>query len=169
MEKEVWNKASKDSVGLETFYNNNKSKYQWSERVDVVIASSAEEANMKKILKMMKKGESEEDIKTALNTTDKQNVIFTKGTYNIDNPILPSNFVAEKGVSQIYKHNEAFHVIDVKAVLPAGQKTLEEAKGNVINSYQAELETNWINELYNRFNVKVNEDVLETIKAKIGH
>ena len=169
MEKEVWNKASKDSVGLEEFYNKNKSKYQWSDRVDVVIASSAEESNMKKILKMMKKGASEDDIKKALNTKEKQNVIFTKGIYKTDNPILPSNFVAEKGVSKIYKHNEAFHVIDVKAILPAGQKTLEEAKGNVINSYQAEIETNWINDLYNRFKIEVNQDVLNTIKAKIGH
>ena len=169
MEKEVWNKASKDSVGLETYYNKNKSKYQWSDRVDVVMASSAEKSNMKKILKLMKKGKSEEAINKALNTSDKQNVIFTKGTYKIDDSILPEGFKVKKGVSDIYTHHDAFHVIDVKAVMPAGQKTLEEAKGNVINDYQSEIETNWINDLYNRFKIEVNEDVLKTIKAKIGH
>ena len=169
MEKEVWNKASKDSFGLETYYNKNKSKYQWSDRVDVVMASSAEKSNMKKILKLMKKGKSEEAINKALNTSDEQNVIFTKGTYKIDDPILPEGFKVKKGVSDIYTHHDAFHVIDVKAVMPAGQKTLEEAKGNVINDYQSEIETNWINDLYNRFKIEVNEDVLKTIKAKIGH
>ncbi len=169
MEKEVWNKASKDSVGLETYYNKNKSKYQWSDRVDVVMASSAEKSNMKKILKLMKKGKSEEAINKALNTSDKQNVIFTKGTYKIDDSILPEGFKVKKGVSDIYTHHDAFHVIDVKAVMPAGQKTLEEAKGNVINDYQTEIETNWINDLYNRFKIEVNEDVLKTIKTKIGH
>ena len=169
MEKEVWNKASKDSVGLETYYNKNKSKYQWSDRVDVVMASSAEKSNMKKILKLIKKGKSEEAINKALNTSDKQNVIFTKGTYKIDDSILPEGFKVKKGVSDIYTHHDAFHVIDVKAVMPAGQKTLEEAKGNVINDYQSEIETNWINDLYNRFKIEVNEDVLKTIKAKIGH
>lgn len=169
MEKEVWNKAAKDTVGLETYYNKNKSQYQWNDRVEVVIASSADASNMKKILKMMKKGKSEDDMKEALNTKDKQNVIFTKGTYRTDDPILPSKFVAKKGISKIYEHNEAFHVINVKAVLPAGQKTLEEAKGNVINSYQAEIETNWVNDLYKRFKIEVNEDVLNTIKAKIGN
>ncbi|WP_178988764.1 peptidylprolyl isomerase [Winogradskyella schleiferi] len=169
MEKEVWNKASKDSVGIEAYYNKNKSKYQWSDRVDVVMATSAEKSNMKKILKLMKKGKSEEDIKEALNTSDKQNVIFTKGTYKADNPILPSNFEAKKGISDIYEHHEAFHVIDVKAVLPAGQKTLEEAKGNVINDYQTELEANWISELYDRFEIEVNQDVLDTVKDTIGN
>ncbi|WP_179018949.1 peptidylprolyl isomerase [Winogradskyella forsetii] len=169
MEKEVWNKASKDTVGLETYYNKNKSKYQWSDRVDVVMATSAEKSNMKKILKLMKKGKSEEDIKEALNTSDEQNVIFTKGIYKVDNPILPSNFEAKKGISDIYEHHEAFHVIDVKAVLPAGQKSLEEAKGSVINDYQTEIEANWINELYDRFEIEVNQDVLEAVKAEIGN
>ncbi|WP_458626153.1 peptidylprolyl isomerase [Winogradskyella sp. PC D3.3] len=169
MEKEVWNKASKDSTGLETYYNSNKSKYQWGDRVDVVMASSANKSKMKKILKMMKKGKSEDEINKALNTKGKQNVIFTKGIYTVDDPILPSDFEAKKGISEIYKHNEAFHVINVIDVLPAEQKTLEEAKGNVINDYQTEIETNWINDLYNRFKIEVNQETLNSIKAKIGN
>ena len=167
MEKEVWNKASKDTLGLEAYYNKNKSKYLWEDRVEVVMASSANEKNMKKVLKMMKRGKSEEEINKALNIGDKQNVIFTKGTYKIDDPILPSNFKVKKGVSKAYKHNEAFHVIDVKSVLPAGIKTFEEAKGNVINDYQAEIEANWINNLHKRFKIEVNQEALDAIKTKI--
>ncbi|SDH35965.1 peptidyl-prolyl cis-trans isomerase SurA [Winogradskyella thalassocola] len=169
MENEVWNKASKDSTGIETYYSKNQSNYQWTERIEVIMASSADKSQMKKILKMMKKGESEDAIKNKLNTSDKQNVIFTKGTYTLDNPILPSNLEAKKGISEIYKHNEAFHVINVVEVLPAGQKTLEEAKGNVINDYQTEIETNWINELYNRFKIEVNQETLKAVKAEIGN
>ncbi len=169
MEKEVWNKASKDTVGLESYYKKHTSKYQWEDRVEVVMASSADQSNMKRILKMMKKGKSEEEITKALNTGEKQNVIFTKGTFNVDDSKLPANFVLKEGVSKIYNHNEAFHVIDVKAVLPAGNKTLQEAKGNVINDYQAELEANWINDLHERFNVEVNEETLKAIKVKIGN
>ncbi|WP_296383212.1 peptidylprolyl isomerase [Winogradskyella sp.] len=169
MEKEVWNKASKDTVGLDAYYNKYKSKYQWEDRVEVVMASSADKANMKTILKMMKKGKSEEEITEALNTEDKQNVIFTKGIFNTNDSKLPTNFEMKEGVSKAYKHNEAFHVIDVKAILPAGNKTLEEAKGNVINDYQTELEANWINGLHKRFKVEVDKDALKAIKAKIGN
>ena len=167
MEKEIWNKATKDSIGLEAYYTKNKSKYQWEERVEVVMASSADEANVQTALKMMKKGTSEEDIKKALNTEKKQNIIFTKGTYNADDNKLPVNFEVKQGVSEIYQHNEAFHVIDVNGILPAGPKTLKEAKGNVTNDFQMEIETNWINDLHKRFKVEVNKKALKSIKAKI--
>ncbi|MBO6880769.1 peptidylprolyl isomerase [Winogradskyella sp.] len=167
MEKEVWNKASKDSVGLEAYYNKNKSKYQWNERVEVVMVSSANEANAQKVLKMMKKGKSQVDINAELNTDSKKNIIFTKGTYDINDSKLPTSFELKEGVSKIYEHNDAFHVFDVKAVLPAGNKSLKEAKGNVINDYQEQLEANWIDGLYKRFSVEVNEDVLQNVKSKI--
>jgi peptidyl-prolyl cis-trans isomerase SurA len=131
------------------------------------MASSAEESYMKAVLKMMKSGKSEEEMTKALNTEGKQNVIFTKGTFDTSDGKLPTDFEIKKGVSRIYTHNEAFHVIDIKAVLPAGTKTLKEAKGNVINDYQAEIETNWLNALHERFKVEVNQEALNTIKAKI--
>ena len=169
MEKEVWNKASKDTIGLEAFYNKHKENYRWQERVDVVMASSADESVINKARKLMKRGKTQEEINKALNTSQKQNVIFTKGTFNTDNDKLPNDFQSKEGVSKIYRHNEAFHVIDVNAVLPARLKTLEEAKGNVINNYQEELETKWLSDLHERFKVKVNQDALKAVKAKIGN
>jgi peptidyl-prolyl cis-trans isomerase SurA len=137
--------------------------------VEVVMASSADESNMKSILKMMKRDKPEEENTIALNTEDKQNVIFTKGTFDTGDSKLPPDFEIKKGISKVYAHNEAFHVMDIKAVLPAGIKTLEEAKGNVINDYQAEIETNWLEALHERFKVEVNQDALKVIKAKIGN
>ncbi|BAO74276.1 peptidylprolyl isomerase [Winogradskyella sp. PG-2] len=169
MEKEVWNKASKDTTGLEAYYDKHKSNYQWQDRVDVVIASSADKSNMKKILKMMKKGNSEDEITKTLNTENKQNVIFTKGIFDAKDPKLPANFVMKNGVSKVYQHNEAFHVINVKSILPAGNKTLDEARGSVINDYQTEIEANWINDLQDRFSVEVNQKTLKAIKTKIGN
>ena len=167
MEKEVWNKASKDTLGLEAYYNRHTSNYRWNDRVEIVMASSAEASYMKAILKMMKSGKSEEDMTKALNTEGKQNVIFTKGTFDTSDDKLPTDLEIKKGVSKVYAHNEAFHVIDVKGVLPAGTKTLKEAKGNVINDYQAEIETNWLNALHERFKVEVNQEALNAIKAQI--
>lgn len=167
MEKEVWNRAAKDTIGLEAYYEKHKTKYQWSDRVNIVMASSADESVIKKVLKMMKKGKSEEDIKATLNTEFKQNVIFTNGVFNVGDAKLPSNFEMKQGVSDIYNHNESFHAIDVKEVLTAGVKTLEEAKGNVINDYQTQLEADWIDGLYKRFKVEVNNEALQAVKAKI--
>ncbi|MFP4846383.1 peptidylprolyl isomerase [Winogradskyella sp. PE311] len=168
MEKEVWNKASTDTIGLKKYYETNKSKYVWGDRVNVTIASSGDNGNAKRILKMMKKGKSEELIKSELNQEKKQNVIFTKGLFNVNDSKLPVNFEVKKGLSKIYQHNEAFHVINIIDILPAGLKTLDEAKGNVINDYQAEIESNWMNELKARFKVVINESALKAIKKKIN-
>ncbi len=167
MEKEVWNKASKDTVGLENYYEKHKEKYKWNDRVEVVMVSSANEKIMGKALKMMKRNKSKEAIENALNTDVEKNVIFTKGTFALTDEKLPSDFEMKKGVSKIYQHNDAFHVIDVKKVLPSGIKTLEDAKGNVINDYQAELEAKWIADLHKRFKVEVNDKALEAVKIKI--
>lgn len=167
MEKEVWNKASKDSVGLEAYYEKNKSNYQWNNRVKLVMASSADKSTVQKAAKMMKRKKSEDEIEKSLNTESKKNIIFTNATYAVDDSKLPSNFKVKKGISKVYEHNDAYHIIDVLDILDAGVKTLEEAKGNVINDYQAEIESNWINDLHNRFTVEINEDVLKRVKAKI--
>lgn len=167
MEKEIWNKASKDSVGLEAYYQKHKAKYQWNDRVDVVIATSANEEYAREAMLMMKNKKSEEQIKQALDTNSKKNIIFTKGIFNVDDPKLPANLKLEQGVSEIYSHNDAFHAINILSVLPAGIKTLEEAKGNVINDYQTEIEANWIDGLYKRFKVEINENALEKVKTKI--
>jgi peptidyl-prolyl cis-trans isomerase SurA len=167
MEKEVWNKAAKDTVGLEAYYQKNKSKYQWQDRVDIVIATSANEKMMPTILKMLKRGKTQEEISQKLNSGKTQNIIFTKGIYNADDGKLPENFELKEGLSKIYSHNEAYHIIDVKEILPARIKTLEEAKGNVINDYQLQLEADWMNDLHERFSVEVNQKALKAVKEKI--
>jgi peptidyl-prolyl cis-trans isomerase SurA len=167
MEKEVWNKAAKDTVGLEAYYEKNKSKYQWQDRVDVVIATSANDKLMPTILKMLKRGKTQEEISQKLNSGKTQNVIFTKGIYKANDGKLPDDFELKEGLSKIYNHNEAYHIIDVKEILQARIKTLEEAKGNVINDYQMQLEADWMDNLRQRFSVEVNQKALNAVKAKI--
>ena len=167
MEKEVWNKASKDTVGLEQYYLKNTAKYQWDNRVEVVMVSTADKKVAAKALKMIKKGKSQEAIEAAYNTEAKKNVIFTKGIFDVTDSKLPSNLNLKEGVGEVYTHNDAYHVIDVVKVLPAGNKTLEEAKGNVINDYQAQIEDEWIKSLYNRFEIVVNKKALKKVKSKI--
>lgn len=168
MEKEIWNKASKDTLGLQDYYEKNKDNYQWEERLDFVMATTADAKKANKILKLMKKGKTNVEISEALNSDKKQNVIFTTAIYPSNDDRLPSDIEKEVGVSGVYDHNEAFHVIKINALLPAGPKTLKEAKGAVINDYQQQIESNWINGLYERFQIDVNKDVLEEVRATIN-
>jgi peptidyl-prolyl cis-trans isomerase SurA len=63
-------------------------------------------------------------------------------------------------VSGVIKDGNYYYVVRTVKVLPAGPKTLEEAKGRVINDYQQHLENTWVDDLKKEFTVKVNNDVL---------
>ncbi|WP_299399586.1 peptidylprolyl isomerase [uncultured Gelidibacter sp.] len=168
MEKEVWNAAAVDTLGLENYYNTHKDAYFWDDRLDVVIATSANEKDIKKVEKLLQKGKSLEVISKELNTDSEQKVIFTEGIKPIDYQGFPSDEVLKKGLSKVYFYNDAYHIIDVKAVLPKTNKTFKEAKGKVISDYQNVLEENWLNELNKRYNVSVNAEVLQKVKSQIN-
>lgn len=168
MEKEIWNKASKDSTGLKNYYDSNASKYQWEDRIETTIATSSSKEMASSVQKLIKEGKSQEDIKTILNKDNQQNVIFTSGSFEKSNPKLPTDLVFIEGVSEIYEHNDNFHVFNIISVLPASTKTLKEARGSVVNDYQNEIEKQWLKSLRDRFKVSVNTKVLKQLKSKLN-
>ncbi|WP_425077810.1 peptidylprolyl isomerase [Psychroserpens sp. S379A] len=167
MEKQVWNAASKDTVGLKTYYENHKSDYMWHDRVDAVMLSSAGEKMIKKAIKLLDKGKTVESIEAELNQKDTQNIMSTKGVFEKGNQVLPKDFEFKKGISKLYNHNDAYHVVVVNSVLPKSSKTLDEARGKVVSDYQNQIESDWINALNERYTVKVNDRVLKKVKKQI--
>nr|WP_321223311.1 peptidylprolyl isomerase [uncultured Psychroserpens sp.] len=167
MEKEVWNAAVKDTVGLEKFYKNSTSNYVWKDRVEAVILTSASQKTIESVQNKLKQDVSVEDILTNANKDNNLNVISTANTFEEGNQSLPQDFKFKKGVSKIYEHNDAYHVVLVHDFLPAKNKTLEEAKGKVISDYQNYIENNWVDALGKRFEVKVNDEVLKRVKEQI--
>ena len=55
---------------------------------------------------------------------------------------------------------DSFVVIDVRGFVPPTAKSLEEARGQVIASYQDHLEKQWVEELRSKYTVEINEEVL---------
>lgn len=168
MEQEVWNAASKDSVGLQDFYDKNKSNYVWKDRADAVMMSSASKENIEKVKQQLEQGVAIEDILSNLNSKGSSNVLSTSKIFEKGDDVLPVDFQFIKGTSKIYQHHEAFHVIQVKDVLPSATKTLDEAKGNVVSDYQNHIEENWVKGLNERYDVKINNKVLKRVKKQIS-
>lgn len=167
LEKEIWNKASKDSVGLENYYNKNKTNYTWKERAELLMATSNDKAILNDVATKMKAKVSQDSMNTHFNTDTKQNVIFTKGIYETTDDTLPENLEVKTGVSKIYNHNNTYHVINILNVQPPTTKTLEEARGNVINDYQQQLERNWVDQLKKRYKVTINKSALKSLKRAL--
>jgi peptidyl-prolyl cis-trans isomerase SurA len=167
MEKEVWNAAVQDSTGLKNYYEAHKSDYIWKDRVDVILATTAKEADANKVKEMMMQGMSDEDISKTLNSDAEQKVIFTKGLMETDHQSLPQDLELHKGISKIYQYNDAFHVMMINEVMPRANKSFDEAKGKVISDYQNSIEDNWLKSLNNRYKVEINSKTLKKVNNQI--
>ncbi|MCK0114766.1 peptidylprolyl isomerase [Gelidibacter sp. F63206] len=167
MEKEVWNAAASDTIGLQKYYTKHKDNYFWEDRVDVVIASGAKENDIKAVARLLRRGQSPDDISKEMNTDNELKVMFTAGIRLSNDPSLPQDGILRTGVSRVYRHNEAYHVVKVNALLPKTNKTFDEAKGKIISDYQNTLEANWLEALNERYDVEVNADILQKVKSEI--
>lgn len=167
METTIWNAAKTDSTAIEEFYESNKANYVKPKRLDAIVASSTKQKTLKKVSKLLSENIALDQIKSLVNSNNKVDVIFTSGIMDAEHQALPESFDFKKGISEIHKHNDAFVVVNVKDVLPQEQKTLEEAKGTVISDYQNYKEENWLKDLRGKYNVEVNQDVLEKVKSQL--
>lgn len=82
---------------------------------------------------------------------------------------MPDNFEIKLGVSSVYHDagDSFYKVIDVKGIKEPTNKTLEEARGSVVNDYQQELEKNWLDNLRNGHQIKVSKKVFKKVKKAI--
>lgn len=167
MEKEIWDKAKQDSLGLKNYYDANKTKYQWKKRGDVLIASSTKEDVVKQARKMIKSGLTAEAIKEKFNKNGIVDIMIKQEFFEEGSENFPKGLELKEGLSDVYKDKEHYFVNNVLKVLPAGNKTLDEARGRVINDYQQYLEDNWVSELKKEFKVSVNQDVFTRLKTEM--
>lgn len=134
-----------------------------------MIASAGTKEIAERVKNLIGSGKTVNNIKTILNTDEKQNIIFTSGLFEKYNPKLPEDLEFKKGTSMVYEHNQGFQVYDIKDVLPSGFKTLKEARGTVVNDYQNQIEEQWLEGLRRKYRVDVNNKVLKRIKSKLNN
>ena len=108
-----------------------------------------------------------EDIKNLVNTNGDVQVLFTAEIMDSSHQALPDDFEFKKGISQIYKHHDAFVIVEVKDVLPKRLKSFEEAKGQVISDYQVVKENKWLDALRTKYKIEVNQESLSKVKSQI--
>ena len=167
MEKEIWNKSKTDTVGLQKYYDLNKSKYSWKERFDVDILSSTDAKVIEAAQKMLNKGKSIEAIKAKFNKDDKVAIMVKSGLFEKSYDILDKIPTLTKGANNTYKDANYSFVVNVKSSKPVETKEFEECKSRVINDYQQYLEATWVDDLKKEFTVKVNQDVFQKAKEQL--
>lgn len=166
-EKMVWKKAIEDTLGLETFYNNNKENYKWKDRVDAVIFSAANEDIAKDVKKQLKSGIEVSELREEINRTSQLNLKTEQKKYEKGENELVDQVEWKKGVSENIADQGRIKFVWIKSVIPSNYKTLEDSRGIITSDYQEYLEKEWIATLREKYNYKINTSVVEALKAEL--
>ncbi len=163
MERNVWSKASADSLGLEKYYNQHKSNYTWDVSADAVLYSCANATIAKNAIEQIEKKRSWKDVMDE-NPTQMQ---ADSGRYELSQiPVIDrTNFTAGLITAPVTNKADGTTVFaQIIKLYPANQqRNFEDARGLVINDYQTFLEQKWIEQLKKKYPVTINEKVFQSL------
>ena len=152
MEKEVWNKASEDSLGLQTYFTTHADNYQAEERAEMNLYSSQKSDFSATLANTIAQGDS----LTIEEYVAKNGIRVERGLFQReDRPILASIHWAV-GL-QSADNSGMYYLAEILNILPPGPMTLEEAKVSVLTDYQEYLEQIWVDNLKTKYPIKINE------------
>ena len=164
----VWDKAVKDTTGLESYYEEHKSDYMYDTRVNATIIEVANEKLAKKAKKYLKKGKSIDYIREKLNVSSSLNFNTHTGVYSKGDNKLIDSVEWKKGYSENLPKGQGIAFISIEEVIPPQVKALNEARGLVISDYQNYLEKQWISSLKAKHNIKINAQLLQEVKKNVN-
>jgi peptidyl-prolyl cis-trans isomerase SurA len=164
--KEVWDKASKDTQGLIKYFNKHKADYTWEKphfKGRVVLCKDKETLNAAKLIVKKSAADSiDKYLKVRLNDSI-QHVKVEKGLY-----VQGDNKVVD---SEIFKSKEKYvPATDYPYFFVAGKllknkpEDYSDVRGLVTADYQEYLEQEWIKALRAKYPVTVDQNVLKTVK-----
>ncbi|MBX2964743.1 MAG: peptidylprolyl isomerase [Cyclobacteriaceae bacterium] len=162
MEREVWNKASEDSVGQRTYYEDNAGKYMAGERIAADLFSTSSPEPLEQIRQAIAASDTaaiDEIIKS-------RKARHETGLFQAnDRPVLAK--IARTEGLHTAENNGMYYLVRILKHVPPGPMTFEEARASVIADYQAYLEKKWIDELKKKYTVKINEKGKQHIYKKL--
>lgn len=162
--QEVWDKASQDTAGLQSFYSKNKNNYQWPERAKL-IKYSIEAKEQQKVLYTYQQAQKNNHDKFLgkFLADDNVKLKYKEEMVEKGSDILSNMEHKKDAVSQLLLNPPPATFYRYVENIPPGTKTLAEAKGYVIADYQDYLEKHWIDDLQSKYPVDINKKTLKSI------
>ncbi len=166
--REVWEKASKDTLGLKSYFEANRKTYKFENPCFKGFVVQCTDKNVAKALKKIIKNANPDSV---LN--------YVAQRINIDSILLAKveRGLWKKGenafVDKLVFKQKSKPATDEQypVVFTVGQKILYpndyiDVRGRVVSDYQAHLEQLWIKELRKRYPITIFENVKKTISQK---
>lgn len=163
--RHVWAKAQRDEHGLMQYFKKNKKKYKWEEpRFKGVAYRTREEKDIKAVRKLLKKipfERWEEQLRTTFNTDSVLRIRAEKGIFKKGDNALVDHEVFK--VHTLPKQIEGYPYSAVYGKKLKSPKVMDDVRPLVVTDYQEYLESQWVNDLRQKYTVTVNEDIVKTV------
>ncbi|MBQ9473893.1 MAG: peptidyl-prolyl cis-trans isomerase [Bacteroidales bacterium] len=181
-DKMIWSRAMADTAGLKKFYeehsatrsldNPDHAPYFWNTRARVTIVTVADSNAIPsaKATKIVQQAAA----KRTSNGTLRSTLISKVGkAYKDANPVEVRTETLERGKQETLTDNQwrqgtyyypaekGYTIVVVEQITPPTIKSLSEARGYYINDYQDYLEGQLMQQLRQRYNVKIHQDVVD--------
>jgi peptidyl-prolyl cis-trans isomerase SurA len=161
-DQKVWSKAVKDTTGLDEFHRSHRNDYMWGQRLDAVIYTCKTEDIAKRVRKYIKKKKNPTEIQELINVDSKLNLTIKADKFQSGENEIIDQIVWIEGLSDNVSDKNGVSMVDVIKVMDPEPKELSEAKGVITADYQNYLEEQWISELRSKYDVSINEEVVES-------
>ena len=166
MDREVWDKAVKDTVGLMEFHERNASNYMWGDRVQASIITVTRSESLPKVKALLDSGIELDSLRGAIKRDSINYAFVRKGYYQKGDNQYVDQTEWKAGVRNEISStvDQSTTIVCIREVRGPERKTLKEARGLVTSDYQVELEKKWVQSLKERYPVKINEKVLDKVR-----
>ena len=165
--REVWDKAAKDTAGLEAYFKAHQKEYTWAQPkwkgylIQAKSKSSAKAA--KAIIKSANPDSIHSYIERRINTDSVKYVKIQHGLWEQGKSGAIDKFGFKDKKAQFTPNEAMPEVICIGKKMKAPAEWSDE-KGKVTTDYQDYLEAEWIKALRAKYPVEINQEVWEKIK-----
>ncbi|EAQ40395.1 peptidylprolyl isomerase [Dokdonia sp. MED134] len=164
LKTEIWDKAQKDSVGLNTFYVNNIERYKALQTFTTRVFTTSQKKIASTYLKRNTQGENSNSVLSVLKKKHDSPIIITLKDFVKED--LPMSGIVKIGDKELLKEGGNYVVYEVVSINEAMTNTLQNVRGQVMSDYQKFLEDIFVNRLREDSNITVNKTVLNKLISR---
>ena len=162
----VWDKAARDSAGLEAFFKKNKKKYAWAEPrykgMAYHVKDEADVEAVKDCVKDLPFTEWADALRNTFNSDSVLRIRVEKGIFKRGDNALIDREVFKKDTVVAPTKDYPIDAVYGK-LLKKGPEEYTDVIGLVTADYQDMLEKKWVAGLRRKYAVEVNKEVLATV------
>lgn len=159
----VWDKAAKDTEGLNNYFESHRADYKWQNpHVKGILVQATNDSVADLVRTRLATVKDDADLKAArkefAGKAAMDRILMEEG----QNPMVDNAIFGKEPVKPNNKRYTVYFVWEPKML--DAPETMEDVKGLVTGDYQNQLETDWVESLKAKYPVSVNAKVLKKVK-----